>query len=352
MSRELQALDDAVTKILADHCTPDRIAAAETSIDRELWRILDKAGLLTVGVPERAGGSGGGLTEAMVLLRRAGEYAAPVPLAESGILGGWLLAAAGLRLPAGILTVGQGEVAAKRQGRAWQLSGTLRRVAYARHADAVAGIARSPDGPCAFAVPVKEVAIAPGENLAREPRDTVTFDVTVPPERAAPVDAAAADELVSRGALARALMVAGAVRRVLALTSEYASVRRQFGRPIASFQAVQQHVATLACEAAASHAAAEAAVRACEAGFGRPAARHAIAAAKVRTAQAAGLASALAHQVHGAIGMTQEHALQVTTTRLWAWRDEWGSEHLWAEELARSALGGTSDLWPTIADQG
>jgi acyl-CoA dehydrogenase len=351
MSLELKALDDAITKILADYCTPDRIAAAEGSIDRELWRVLDTAGLLAVGVPEHAGGSGGSLTEVTVLIRRAGEYAAAVPLAESGLLGGWLLAAAGLGLPAGILTVGQGEVVAKRQDGGWYLSGTLRRVAYARHADAVAGVARTLDGPCAFAIPVPEAAVAPGENLAREPRDTVTFDVTVPPERAAPIGAATADELVSRGALARALMVAGAARRALALTSEYASVRRQFGRPIASFQAVQHHVATLACEAAASHAAAEAAVRACEAGFGRPAARHAIAAAKVRTAQAAGIVSALAHQVHGAIGMTQEHALRLTTSRLWAWRDEWGSEDLWAEELARSALASTSELWPVIAAQ-
>ena len=110
MNPDVTALDDAVTRILADHCTPGRIAAAGGGLDRDLWHVLDTAGLLAVGVPERAGGSGGTLTEAAILLRRAGEYAAAVPLAESGILGGWLLAGAGLELPAGILTVGTGEV--------------------------------------------------------------------------------------------------------------------------------------------------------------------------------------------------------------------------------------------------
>jgi len=350
MNPELTALDDAVTTILADHCTPGRIAAADGGIDRDLWHVLDTAGLLTVGVPEQAGGSGGTLAEAAVLLRRAGEYAAAVPLAESGILGGWVLAAAGLELPTGILTVGSGEVDATPGDGGWRLSGTMQRVAYARVADTVAGVARSPDGPCAFAVPVKEAAlVTPGQNLAREPRDTITFDVTVTPERAAPIAAAAADELACRGALARALMLAGAAQRALTLSTEYALLRRQFGRPIASFQAVQQHLATLACEVAASQAAADAAVTACTAGFDRPAARHAVAASKVRTAQAAGLVSASAHQVHGAIGMTQEHALHLTTSRLWSWRDEWGTEDTWAEELARSALTGPNDLWQTIA---
>ena len=59
--------------------------------------------------------------------------------------------------------------------------------------------------------------------------------------------------------------------------------------------------------------------------------------------------SAIAHQIHGAIGMTQEYTLRFITSRLWSWRDEWGSEDMWAKELARSAVAGIGGLWPLVA---
>ena len=348
MSSELSDLDDAVRDIFADHCGPDQLAASEGLLDRQLWQTLDAAGLLAVGVPESAGGSGGGLAEMAVIARRAGEYAATAPVTEPGIAG-WLLTAAGLKLPAGVVTVGTGTVSARRVDGGWQLRGVMPRVAYARDSDVVTGIAESADGQCAFAVPKAATALSPGQNVAREPRDRVTVDMAVGADRAALVDPAVADELLLRGALTRALMLAGAAVRALTLTREYASLRRQFGRPIASFQAVQHQVAGLASEVAAVQAATQAAVNACEDGFSGPDAAVAVAAAKVRAAQAAGVVSAVAHQVHGAIGMTHEHVLRFSTTRLWSWRDEWGTERMWAEKLARSVIAGANGAWPVIA---
>jgi acyl-CoA dehydrogenase len=348
MSSELNDLDDAVRSIFADQCGPDQLAAVEGRLDRQLWRTLDAAGLLAVGVPEAAGGSGGGLAEAAVIARRAGEYAATAPVTEPAI-GGWLLAAAGLKLPPGVVTVGTGAVRAQPLDGEWRLQGIMPRVAYARDCDVVVGIAESVEGPCAFAIPIAATELRPGENLAREPRDQVTVDTTVAGDRAAPVAPAIVGELLLRGALARALMIAGAGARALTLTCEHASLRQQFGRPIASFQAVQHQVAVLACEVAAAEAATAAAVRVCEAGFEQAEATVAVAAAKVRAAQAAGTVAAIAHEVHGAIGMTQEHVLRFTTSRLWSWRDEWGTEVLWAEKLARCVAAGTNGTWPVIA---
>jgi acyl-CoA dehydrogenase len=186
-----------------------------------------------------------------------------------------------------------------------------------------------------------------GHDVAGESRDDVVLDELV--DAVAPVPAGTADELRRRGALSRAVLISGALERVLSLSVRYAKEREQFGRPLAAFQAVQQQLALLAAEVAAARAAVDAAVRTCEEGFGTRGAAVAVAAAKVRTAQAAGVGAAIAHQVHGALGMTSEHALRFSTTRLWAWRSEWGGEAEWAEELADLAFAaGPAGLWPLL----
>jgi len=61
----------------------------------------------------------------------------------------------------------------------------------------------------------------------------------------------------------------------------------------------------------------------------------------------------IAHQLHGAIGFTEEHPLRLTTTCLWAWRDEAGDEAEWAAELGDRALAaGPDGIWPLLADAG
>jgi len=69
----------------------------------------------------------------------------------------------------------------------------------------------------------------------------------------------------------------------------------------------------------------------------------------VRVGEAAGIGASIAHQVHGAIGFTYEHALQFATRRLWSWRAEFGGESEWAAELGRSvAERGADALWPHL----
>jgi acyl-CoA dehydrogenase len=146
--------------------------------------------------------------------------------------------------------------------------------------------------------------------------------------------------------------MAGALERVLELTVQYAGEREQFGRPIARFQAVGQMLAELAGEHAAARAATDVAVRRAEA-EGPVAAAGAIAVAKVRAGQAAGLGAELAHQVHGAIGYTDEHRLHHVTRRLWSWRDEHGGEAAWGGELGRGVLGAGGDgAWAHVVALG
>jgi len=75
-----------------------------------------------------------------------------------------------------------------------------------------------------------------------------------------------------------------------------------------------------------------------------------VATAKIRAGEAASAAAAIAHQIHGAIGFSQEHALHRYTQRLWAWRDDFGSESAWAVRLGRAvATKGADGLWPWVA---
>jgi acyl-CoA dehydrogenase len=66
----------------------------------------------------------------------------------------------------------------------------------------------------------------------------------------------------------------------------------------------------------------------------------------VRAGQAAGIVAVNAHQVHGAIGFTEEHELHRYTLRLWSWRDEFGSERAWQERLGRLAID--DDPWLVV----
>ena len=75
----------------------------------------------------------------------------------------------------------------------------------------------------------------------------------------------------------------------------------------------------------------------------------AVAAAKIRAGEAAGAGAAIAHQVHGAMGFTREYSLHQSTRRLWAWRDDFGAESIWATRLGALAIeGGADTLWPTL----
>jgi acyl-CoA dehydrogenase len=349
---ELSALAELADAILGDLSTFERICAAEASggLDRDLWSALDQAGITALSVPESASGSGGGLPEAGTLLRAAGRFAAAAPIAEHALLAGWLLASAGLRLPGGIATAAAGDAVLTSRTGTWRAQGTLTRVPWASVAETVAVLAGDGARDYVLAIPVADCVVRPGTNVAGEPRDDLVLDVALSPDDVVQVADGLRPELELRGALGRSLLIAGAAERALAMTVQYCGERTQFGRPIGSFQAVQQQVALLAGEAVAAQAAAEAAVLTCDRlGFGAPETFWAVGSAKARTSEAAAVAAKIAHQVHGALGFTLEHPLRLLTTRLWAWRDEYGGEAYWQERLgARACVLGAAGSWQAI----
>ncbi len=337
--------------LFTDLCPPEAVDAAADADGwaPRVWDALAQAELTLLPVPEECGGAGAGLAEAAVVLHAAGRYAAPVPLAETGWLAGWLLSTSGLDVPTGPLSAAVGSgMTVQHTDDGLRVSGRLTRVPYGRCAASVALLLPG-DRPAVALIEAADWRAEPGRNLADEPRDTLVLDsVTVPAERIAePGPDVTVDAFTLRGALARSVQMAGAADRALELTVRYAGERVQFGRPIGRFQAVQQELAELAGEVSATGVAAEAAVRAVA--DGEPYAELRVAAAKQQAGRAAGIVTRLAHQVHGAIGFTREHVLRHSTTRLWAWRDEFGTEDYWGRVLGRAALqAGADGLWPLL----
>ncbi|UTI66209.1 acyl-CoA/acyl-ACP dehydrogenase [Paraconexibacter antarcticus] len=350
MSDHRHLLLDTVGRMLSECCGPDVVGAAEGSWPADLWRVVEAAGLPLAAVDEAAGGGGATVADALTVARLAASYAAPLPLGETGLLAGHLLTTAGLAVPSGPLAAAWTGVEVRLDGGRCVLSGRADRLPWGRVASRIAVLAEGADGLHVCSVEPSAGTVEVGSNVAGEPRDSVVFHGV---EIAAGDHARAAAEVTraaldGRGALLRAAQIAGAITAATRLTVIYAGERQQFGRPIAKFQAVGQQLALLAAEEAAANAAVELALAALDAGRDGV---DEIAAAKVRAGEAAGSAAEIAHQVHGAIGFTREHRLHHLTRRLWAWRDEYGSEAIWARRLGERALtAGGNATWTMITD--
>lgn len=349
MSDHRDLLLDSVERMLSERCGPDVVGAAEDAWPAALWQLVEDAGLPLASVEESAGGGGATVTDALAVARLAASHAAPLPLGETGLLAGYALATAGLLVPSGPLAAAWSGIDLRHDGGHRVLSGQARRVPWGRQATRVAVIAAGPDGLEVCSVDPAACEVLPGTNIAGEPRDTIIFrEVPVAANDHGPAPSMSIAQLEARAALLRAAQIAGALTATTRLTVVYAGERQQFGRPIARFQAVGQQLALLAAEDAAANAAVELALTALAAGRDG---RDEIAAAKVRAGEAAGFGAEIAHQVHGAIGFTREHRLQHLTRRLWAWRDEHGSEAVWAQRLGERALAaGGAGTWTMITD--
>ena len=346
MNEARNILAEQVDRLLGDVVTREALAGADSGAWPEaLWRAVEEAGL-----PGVLAEDGAGWGEAEVVCRAAGRHQVPLPLVES-VLACWLLSGAGIEVPAGPLSVAPvrpGEaLRLTREGDTWRLDGTATRVPWGRHAGHLAVLAEHDGAPHVALVRRGAWSLVEDVNIAGEPRDTCAFE-GAEASAAAPtsVDAGA---LLVHGGLARAAQIAGALEFVLDQSVRYANDRVQFGRPIATFQAVQQELARLAGEVAAAGAAAELGFQAAARGD----CAFEAAVAKSRASEAASIGAAIAHQTFGALGFTHEHALHFATRRLWSWRAEMGSETYWAEQIGRAAVArGGAALWPYLTARG
>ena len=324
---------DAACKVF-DDLAPAALKLVEArQAPQQLWRAFEDAGFAEA----LADPGWSGVTDAVAILRAAGRAAAPGPYAE--------------RMLAHKLVV------------------------ELKLADEVSG--KSDNVLAAFAAPkhLGDTVIAPwpqqyGCVIALLPNGWALLDVNAStastynyagePQQLLQINSAALkpyplgigfEDLHLFAALARAAQMHGAMEHVLALTADYANTRVQFGKPLGKQQAVQQQLAVMAQEVAATGVAVEFAARRMAAAHEPHLVWQAVASAKIRAGEAASKAAEIAHQIHAAIGFTQEYQLQHYTRRLWTWRDEFGAESEWARELGRRiASGGAGQVWGVLTE--
>ncbi len=352
MSEPDNIIRDTTARIFADLADPQTLnAATSPAWKAPLWVALEDAGLTRAWVSEEHGGAGAEILDGFDILRVAGQYAAPVALAET-LLAGHFLDVAGIACPAGPLTVAPlrlgDQLTCDADGT---ISGTARAVPHIHDAKAVVVIAERDETQVIALMAPGALTITDRATDMGGERADIAFDRIYPVEIAETPAHWHADTPMLIGAAVRAAQMTGALETVLDLSTRYATERVAFGRPIAKFQAVQHNLARLAGEVAAVLAASGSAADTLQnsAAFDQSVLLE-IAAAKIRTGEAVTIGGAIAHQIHGAIGWTAEHILQRFTRRMWGWRDDFGAESHWAAMLGDMvAEQGADALWPMLA---
>ena len=291
-------------RMLEDISTPAAIRAAEAKSGvPPMWQDLVESGFLDALLPEDKGGAGLTLSDVFPLVAATGEYGLPAPFAET-MLARAIIAERGGEAPADaaiILAPAQGTV---------PLAGA------ATHALVKRG---------------QELALLPINGGKEDPFHAGGGEIDT---KAKPVLTVAMGntELLSAAAGLVAAKMAGAMVRIMEMTTRYAEERQQFGRSLSKFQVIQHHLAVLAEQVASSNVAARIGMS------GTTFDPLRVAVAKTRTSEASHQVCAIAHAVHGAIGATEEYDLQLFTRRLKQWQLTFGSESYWATRLGEARL--------------
>jgi 3-oxocholest-4-en-26-oyl-CoA dehydrogenase beta subunit len=273
LSEEQQAIVGLAGQIFADSCTPERLKEVESGtewFDRDLWQELAKADLLGVVLPEDVGGGGFGYLEVCLLLQEQGRVVAPVPLCATlmaalavaefgtdqqrrhllpGVVAGETVLTMALAEPASA-DPRQLATRAEHTESGWLLKGSKTTVPAAHLASTVLVPARTTDGELRIFLvepDAEGVTIERQDTFNHEPLFHLELDDVALDHEALlggpSGDPAALDWLVERATVAVCAVAAGVADAGMRQTAAYASERKQFDRPIGSFQAVGHRMA-------------------------------------------------------------------------------------------------------------
>ena len=375
LSEEQEMLKKAARDFLTDKCPKEvtkEMEESEKGYSAELWQEMSELGWMGLAFPEKYGGGSMNFFDLSILLEEMGRACLPGPFFPTVVLGALPILDLGSeeqkreylpKIASGeaiftlaLIEPGAGYDAASVTVKAspdksdYVINGTKIFVPDGHITDYLLCIARTKEqaepegGITIFLVDAKSPGISHTvlKTIAGDKLCEVVFDqVRVPGGNIlGRLDQGWNDvqKIVERAAVAKCCEMVGSIQRVLEITVDYAKERKQFGRPIGSFQIIQHYCADMATDVdGARFSTYQAAWMLSE---GLPCAKEA-AVAKAWTGEASQRVIALAHQIHGAIGVTREHDLQLYTRRAKAGELSFGDANFYREIVARE-MGLTS----------
>ena len=343
LTDEQLMLRDALRGALARELPPARVRACLERRDRAPMHALAAAqGWTGIGIPEHAGGQGGGVVEQALLAEELGHAGAPSSALIAGALAARVLAGGGrsardllASLAAGerivVLAADAGSDAAGSADTAGdRASGSVANVLAAPEAE----IAVVTGGNSALGVDLADGGCTVRERALTDPGRSIG-DLELDDVPGVPLAGVAGPgDAALLGATLIAAEAVGAAARLLDMTVEYASQREQFGVPIGSFQAVGHMAADMLVEVETARSAVYHAAWAL--GAGDPGAATAVHTAKSYAVPAAASVADKALALHGAVGFTWEHDLHLYLKRTHTALALFGSASAHRERLAAS----------------
>jgi alkylation response protein AidB-like acyl-CoA dehydrogenase len=371
LTEEQSMLRDSARGLIGDkapvsHLRHLRDTRDATGFSRELWTAFAEMGLSGLIVPEEFGGSGLGCVEAGVVMEEIGRTLMPSPFLSTAVLaatalsrGGsaaqkkeFLAKIAGGKLIAS-LAVDEGAkhrpahtaMQAVRSGNGFKLNGAKALVVDGHVSDLLIVAARSAgkpgdrDGltlflvdPKAKGVAIERTAMVDAHNAARIEFDNVEVNAD---SVLGEVDQGGAllDGILNVGRAAVASEMLGAGEEAFARTVTYLKERKQFGKLIGEFQALQHRAAHLYCELEVTRAAVMKAQQLLDSDFEHAGA--AVAVAKAKAGSTTTLAVQEAVQMHGGMGMTDQFDIGFFMKRARVCQELFGDTNFHADQLAR-----------------
>lgn len=348
-TEEQIAFRDSISRFFMTEAAPEMLREVwETDQGRspDLRAKIVEQGLFSLSVPEAEGGMGLGDVDWVLLTQELGYYSIPDSTADTGYLAAAMLAALPPAHPVRAawlprIVDGSCRIAIGHPVNPWVADAKLADLLLLPHA--VNG------GIEMHAVPRAEVEVTSVTSIDASRR---LASVRWQPSAATlAADAAAGqviwDEALDRGALNVSGQSLGLAQRMLDLAVDYAAQRKQFGRPIGSFQAVKHHLADVVTKIEFAKPVLYRAVYALA--NNEPQRALLVSHAKLVCADAAWTAARKAIQVHGAMGYTWEVDLQMFMKRAWVLDAAWGDRAWHKARMADALLSGATPLGPAAS---
>jgi alkylation response protein AidB-like acyl-CoA dehydrogenase len=353
LSESQELLKDSARKFFAGECPSAqmrRLMETDTSYDSTLWSKLADQGYTGIIFPEMYGGVGLGKVELMLLMEEAGRALLPGPFFSTVVLAGSVLEAVGT--PAYkekyLAPICKGEVRATvailEAGASWnpervqlsaasgKLTGEKFFVSDAAAADFILVVGRNG----VFVVDSK----APGLRISPMSAMDLTRKLYVVEFNSTPAekigDATSLSRAFDVATAALAAELVGGMQRTLEMTVEYAKTRKQFGKPIGMFQAVQHQCADMYLETESSRSAVYYAAWALE--ENAPDAATAVSIAKMYASDAGRTVGNRGIQIHGGMGFTWENDLHLYYRRAKASETAFGDASFHRERIASMVI--------------